>query len=158
MTMNGKVAHADLGGAEGGLLGGHDQVAGERQSESAGEHVAAGGADARLLSAPISVKSRGSASVPKCLCTSGTSAANPWRLAPEEKTVGCEEASTTQRTPSSSRARSKPSISAPEHLRGERVARVRVVQRERCDAALAELVGDMRRRRHGRIVTPPAIR
>ena len=41
---------------------------------------------------------------PKCLCTSGTSAPKPARFAPEEQTFSCEEASTTQRTRSSSRA------------------------------------------------------
>ena len=50
--------------------------------------------------------SRGNRSVPKCLCTSGTSAANWSRLPPAEKTVSCVEVSTTQRTPSSARASS----------------------------------------------------
>ncbi len=49
----------------------------------------------------------------KCLCTSGTSTEKPPRLAPEEKTFSCEEASTTQRTASSSRARRSPAISPP---------------------------------------------
>ncbi len=60
----------------------------------------------------MSLKSRGKRSVPKCLCTSGTSAANPSRLPPELNTFSCVEPSTTQRTPSSSRADSKASISS----------------------------------------------
>ena len=44
---------------------------------------------------------RGKRSVPKCLCTIGTSAANWSRLPPAEKTFSCVEVSTTQRTPSS---------------------------------------------------------
>jgi len=54
----------------------------------------------------------------KCLCTSGTSAAKPPRFAPEENTFSCEDASTTQRTSSSSRALcselTRPSISSAE--------------------------------------------
>ena len=57
-----------------------------------------------LPSSPISRKSAGNRSVPKCLWTSGTSAEKPARLAPEEKTRSWLEVSTTQRTPSSSRA------------------------------------------------------
>ena len=66
-----------------------------------------------LPSCMISVKSRGKRSVPKCLCTSGTSAANWSRLPPALKTFSCVEASTTQRTRSSSRAASNASISSP---------------------------------------------
>ena len=51
--------------------------------------------------------------MPKCLWTSGTSAANPPRFAPEENTLSCEEVSTTQRTASSSRASVKAAISSP---------------------------------------------
>ena len=61
---------------------------------------------------PISLNRRGKRSVPKCLCTSGSSDANWSRLAPDEKTFSCEEVSTTQRTASSSRAASKASISS----------------------------------------------
>ena len=43
--------------------------------------------------------------VSRCLWISGTSAANPARLPPEENVVSCVEASTTHRTASSSRAR-----------------------------------------------------
>ena len=44
--------------------------------------------------------------MPKCLCTSGTSAAKPARFAPELNTLSCVEVSTTQRTAASSRAAS----------------------------------------------------
>jgi hypothetical protein len=44
------------------------------------------------------------------LCTSGASAANPARLPPLENTFSCVEVRTTQRTASSSRARSKAAI------------------------------------------------
>ncbi len=60
--------------------------------------------------------------MPKCLWTSGISAAKPARLPPAEKTFSCEEVSTTQRTSSSTRASfsaaiSSPSVSAPSALR-----------------------------------------
>ena len=48
----------------------------------------------------------------KCLCTSGTSAANPPRLPPLEKTLSWVEVSTTQRTASSSRHASSAAISS----------------------------------------------
>ena len=51
--------------------------------------------------------------MPKCLCTTGTSAAKPLRFAPDENTVSCEDVSTTQRTRSSSRAASKAAIRSP---------------------------------------------
>ena len=63
-----------------------------------------------LPSCMMSWNRRGKRSVPKCLCTSGTSAANWSRLPPAEKTFSCEEVSTTQRTPSSSRASSNAPI------------------------------------------------
>ena len=63
-----------------------------------------------LPSSPIMRNSCGKRSVPKCLCTSGASAAKPARLPPLEKTFSCVEVSTTQRTPSSSRAISNASI------------------------------------------------
>src|SRR3954468_3514947 len=63
-----------------------------------------------LRSSPIRRKRPTNFSVPKWRCTSGTSPAKPARLPPLEKTFSCEEASTTQRTSSSSRARSKASI------------------------------------------------
>ena len=66
-----------------------------------------------LPSCPISLNRRGNRSVPKCLCTSGTSAANPSRLPPALKTFSWVEVSTTQRTRSSPRASSKASSSSP---------------------------------------------
>ena len=65
---------------------------------------------------------RGKRSVPKCLCTSGTSAANWSSAPPAEKTFSCEEVSTTQRTRSSSRPLSKASVSSASSSFGERVA------------------------------------
>ncbi len=65
-----------------------------------------------LPSCPISLNSAGKRSVPKCLCTSGTSEANWSRLPPALNTFSWEEVSTTQRTPSSSRAISKASNSS----------------------------------------------
>ena len=61
----------------------------------------------------MSVNSRGKRSVAMCLCTSGTSAAKPARLPPELNVVSCVEASTTQRTASSSRAASKAAMRSP---------------------------------------------
>ena len=55
---------------------------------------------------------RGKRSVPKCLCTSGTSAANWSSDAPAEKTFSCDEVSTTQRTRSSSRADANAEVSS----------------------------------------------
>ena len=66
-----------------------------------------------LPSSPMSVNSRGKRSVATCLCTSGTSAAKPARLPPELNVVSCVEASTTQRTASSSRAASKAAMRSP---------------------------------------------
>ena len=63
-----------------------------------------------LPSSPISWNSAGKRSVPRCLWISGTSAAKPSRLPPAENTFSCEDVSTTQRTPSSSRASSNASI------------------------------------------------
>ena len=65
-----------------------------------------------LPSSPINRNSRGKRSVAKCLCTSGTSAAKPARLAPAENTRSCVEVSTTQRTPASSRADSNAAVSS----------------------------------------------
>ena len=108
MIMNGKAPTLISGVPKRGVLGGDDQIAGERDAERTGEHVTAGRADAWACPAePISLKRPTKRSEPKCLCTSGTSPAKPPRLAPEEKVFSCEEASTTQRTSSSSRARSK---------------------------------------------------
>ena len=50
--------------------------------------------------------------MPKCLCTGATSAANWSSEAPAENTFSCDEASTTQRTRSSSRADSNASVSS----------------------------------------------
>jgi len=66
-----------------------------------------------LPSAPISRNSSRKRSEAMCLATSGVSCAKPPRFAPEENTFSCEDASTTQRTSSSSRARSSAAISAP---------------------------------------------
>ena len=65
-----------------------------------------------LPSCMMVLNRRGKRSVPKCLCTGATSPANWSRLPPEEKTVSCEDVSTTQRTRSSSRADSNASISS----------------------------------------------
>ena len=66
-----------------------------------------------LPSSPIKRNRRGNRAVPKWRWMIGTSAAKPPRLAPEEKTVSCDEVSTTQRTLGSSRAASNASISSP---------------------------------------------
>ncbi len=76
-----------------------------------------------LPSPTISLNNPTKRSEPKCLCTSATSAAKPPRLAPEEKTVSCEEASTTTRTASSSRARSNEAIK-PSSTSGDSALRV----------------------------------
>ena len=65
-----------------------------------------------LPSSPISRNRRGKRSVPKCLCTSGASAANPARLPPLENTFSCVEVRTTQRTDASSRAAPNAAISS----------------------------------------------
>ena len=100
-------ADVDLGRAERGRVGGHDQVARKRDAESSGEHVTARRARVGLPRAPISLNSDDEALGAEVLVHERTSAAKPPRLAPEEKTFSCEEASTTKRTASSSRARSK---------------------------------------------------
>ncbi len=66
-----------------------------------------------LPSSPIRRNSLTKRSLPKCLCTSGTSPAKPPRLAPLENTRSWLDASTTQRTASSSRACSNAAISSP---------------------------------------------
>ena len=66
-----------------------------------------------LPSDPISLNSSTKRSEAMCLATSGASWEKPPRLAPEENTFSCAEASTTQRTSASSRARSRPAISSP---------------------------------------------
>ncbi len=76
-----------------------------------------------LPSSPISLNSATKRSPAKCLCTSAVSAAKPLRFAPEENVRSCEEASTTQRAPSSSRARSNASIS-PASISAESALRV----------------------------------
>ena len=95
-----------------------------------------------LPSSPISRNSRGKRSVAKCLCTSGTSAANPARLPPLENTFSCVDVSTTQRTASSSRAALERGDQVVEHRVGERVARLRLVERDGGDARLGDLVAN----------------
>ena len=73
-------------------------------------------------------------SVPKWRCTSGTSAAKPARLAPEENTFSCEEVSTTQRTAVVVARRLERGDQLAQQLVRERVASVRLVQRDRRDA------------------------
>ncbi len=98
-------ADVDLGRPELGAVLRDDQVAGERDARA---RPRARGRWRRRSSACRARRSAGTArgkrSVPKCLWTSGTSAANPPRLPPDEKIFSCEEVSTTQRTASSSRA------------------------------------------------------
>ena len=76
-----------------------------------------------LPSSPISLNMLTKRSEPKCLCTSAASAPKPPRLAPEENVFSCEDASTTQRTASSSRARSNAAIRPPSSS-GESALRV----------------------------------
>jgi hypothetical protein len=66
-----------------------------------------------LPSDPISRNWRTKRAVASWRCTSGVSAAKPPRFAPLENVRSCDEARTTQRTASSSRARSKASMSSP---------------------------------------------
>ncbi len=76
-----------------------------------------------LPSAPISLNRPTKRSEPKCFSTSGASAPKPPRLAPEENVFSCEDASTTQRTSASSRARSNAAIRPPSSS-GESALRV----------------------------------
>ena len=69
--------------------------------------------------------------MPRCLWASGTSAAKPARLPPLENTFSCEEVSTTQRTPSSSRAASNAAMQLVEQFVRQRVARVGLIERDR---------------------------
>ena len=66
-----------------------------------------------LPSSPSSRNTCTKRSEPRCLCTSGTSEPKPARFAPDDQTRSCEDASTTQRTASSSRAATSASISSP---------------------------------------------
>ena len=94
-----------------------------------------------LPSSPISRNRRGKRSVPKCLCTSGASAAKPPRSPPRENTFSCVEVSTTQRTASSSRAAVERGDQVVEQLVRERVAGLGLVERDRGDA-VGDLVAD----------------
>ncbi len=96
-----------------------------------------------LPSSPISLNSSTKRSEAKCLWTVGASAPKPPRFAPEEKTFSCEEASTTTRTASSSRAARSDIGQLAEQLRRERVAGLRVVERDRRDARVGDLVADL---------------
>ena len=67
-----------------------------------------------LPSSPMARNRAGNrAPVSRCFAISGTSAAKPARLPPEEKTFSCVEVSTTQRTASSAFAAANASSSSP---------------------------------------------
>ena len=95
-----------------------------------------------LPSSPSSMNTCGKSAVPRYLWAVGASAAKPPRLPPAENTFSCEEASTTTRTASSAFAARSASSSSAQQLVGERVARLRVVERDRRDV-LGDLVADL---------------
>ena len=127
-------AHVDLGRAEGRLLLGDDQVAGERDAERAGEHVAVGGADrglAELADQPEQLRERA-----PCRSSGGPAARRPRsppRLAPEENVVSCDEVSTTHAHLVVVAGRLEGRDQVRQQLVRERVARVGLVQRDRRD-------------------------
>jgi hypothetical protein len=90
-----------------------------------------------LPSSPTSVNSRGNFVVPKCLWTSGTSAAKPARLPPELKTFSCVDVRTIVVVAGALERRDE----RVEHRVAQRVARVGVVEADRGDARL-DVVAD----------------
>ena len=107
-------ADADLRRPEARALGGDDEVAGERDAERARQDVAAGLGE-RGLAELADQAEKGARTVGGLVAVHerrvGREPAEVRR--PLENVRSCEEASTTQRTPSSSRARSNASMSSP---------------------------------------------
>ena len=138
MIMNGKTPTLISGVPKRAPSRGDDQVAGQREPERAGEHVAVGGAQRRLAELADQPEQAREALGPEVLVDErhvGGEARRGCRRA--ENTFSCVEVSTTQRTASSSRAALERGEQLVEQLVGQRVARLGLVERDRRDAASA---------------------
>ena len=138
--MNGNDADVDLGRAE--ACAAPSRRSGRRRARCPSAPASTCPLAAQIVglpSSPISVNRRGKRSIPKCLCTSGTSAAKPPRFAPdgEDRLVRGGQHDAAHRRRRRARA-SKRRDQIVEQLVGERVAGVRLVERDRRDA-----VGDV---------------
>ena len=138
--MNGNSADVDLRRAEAGRVLGDDQVAGERQPERAGQHVAAGGADRRLAELAEQPEDAREPLAAECLARAATSARSPSQVAAagEDPLVRRGEHHDPDRVVVAGVLERLDQLG--EQLVGERVAGLGLVERDRRDAG----VGDRR--------------
>ena len=142
MIMNGNVAHVDLRRPERRFLRGDDQIAGERDPERAREHVPVGGAHRRLSQRGDQPEQRDEALRAEVLVHERRVPREPAEVGArgEDLLVRGREHHAAHRVVVAGAL--KRLRQAQQQLRGERVARVRVVQRDRRDASVVERVDD----------------